>query len=158
MRCSRTSCATQPAAELTAAPLATRPQGNVLVVALVLAGLILAAIAGAGWRMPVLLVLGLLLGATLYLTAFGFTSAYRNLVVHRDVAGVRAQIVMLAIASLLFTPVLAAGSIFGYAVTGAVAPVGLQVAIGAFMFGIGMQLAAAVGPAPFTPRAEAARA
>ena len=145
MRYSRTSCATQPAVELTAGPLATRPQGGVLIVSLAVAGLMLVATAAEGWRMPVLLVLGGLLGATLYLTAFGFTSAYRNFVVHRDVAGMRAQIVMLALASLLFAPVLSAGSVFGHAVTGAVAPVGLQVAAGALMFGIGMQLAGGCG-------------
>ena len=135
----------QPAAKLVAGHPAALPQAGVLTVALALAGLVLVATPGESWRMPVLLVLGLLLGATLYLTAFGFTAAYRNLVVHRDVAGVRAQIVMLALASMLFAPVLAVGSVFGHAVTGAVAPVGPQVAIGAFMFGLGMQLAGGCG-------------
>ncbi|MDH5535605.1 MAG: YeeE/YedE family protein, partial [Betaproteobacteria bacterium] len=85
------------------------------------------------------------LGATLYVTAFGFTSAYRSLILRRDAGGVRAQIMMLAIATVLFAPVLAAGSVFGQSVTGAVAPAGLQVAIGAFLFGIGMQLGSGCG-------------
>ncbi|MDH3444773.1 MAG: YeeE/YedE family protein, partial [Deltaproteobacteria bacterium] len=92
-----------------------------------------------------LLLIGALLGVTLYHAAFGFTSAYRRMLLHRDVTGVRAQLLMLAIATLLFAPVLASGSMFGRGVVGAVAPVGWQVAIGAFMFGIGMQLGGGCG-------------
>jgi uncharacterized protein len=97
------------------------------------------------WRLAVLFVLGIALGATLYGTAFGFTSAYRRLILQRDAAGVRAQIVMLVIATVLFAPVLAAGSVFGQSVAGAVAPASLQVAIGAFLFGVGMQLGGGCG-------------
>lgn len=57
----------------------------------------------------------------------------------------RAQLVMLAAASALFAPVLAAGAVFGHDVAGAVAPAGLQVAIGAFLFGMGMQLGSGCG-------------
>lgn len=87
-----------------------------------------------------MLILGALCGATLYHAAFGFTPAYRQWLFHRDGAGVRAQLVMLGVASALFVPALAAGSVFGQPVAGALAPVGWQVAIGAFLFGIGMQL------------------
>lgn len=116
-----------------------------LAVALALFALLLAATAGQGWRMPTLAALGFLIGATLYHSAFGFTAAYRRLILQRDVAGVQAQLAMVALATVLFAPVLAAGSIFGREVVGAVAPVGLQVAVGAFMFGIGMQLASGCG-------------
>lgn len=48
--------------------------------------------------------------------------------------------VMLAVAVLLFFPVLGAGSLLGQPVVGLVAPAGLSVVFGAFIFGIGMQL------------------
>lgn len=112
--------------------------------ALAAAGLLLAggtaALARESMQLALLLLLGGLLGVTLYHAAFGFTTAYRRMLVHRDGTGVRAQLVMLAIATCLFAPVLAAGTVFGREVAGAVAPVGWQVAAGALMFGIGMQL------------------
>ncbi len=85
------------------------------------------------------------MGLVLYHAAFGFTSAYRRMIVARDVSGVRAQLIMLAIATILFAPALAEGAIFGRSVSGAVAPVGVQVAAGAFMFGLGMQLGGGCG-------------
>ncbi len=87
-----------------------------------------------------LLALGVALGVTLYHSGFGFTSAYRRLIVERDVGGIRAQLLMLAVASVLFAPALAAGGAFGLAVVPAAAPAGVSVAAGAFLFGIGMQL------------------
>ncbi|HSK42183.1 MAG TPA: YeeE/YedE family protein, partial [Arenibaculum sp.] len=76
----------------------------------------------------------------LYHAAFGFTSSFRVFIADRRGAGVRAQMVMLAIACALFFPVLALGSAFGTPVSGFVAPVGVSVVIGAFIFGVGMQL------------------
>lgn len=122
-----------------------RPNRTALITALVLAGFTLLNLRGGDWRTQVLFAIGTLLGFTLYHAAFGFSSAYRELLVHRDTTAVRAQLVMLGVATVLFTPVLAAGSVFGHGVTGAVAPVGLQVAIGAFLFGIGMQVAGGCG-------------
>lgn len=102
-------------------------------------------LAGDGWRPPVLWLLGLLLGATLYHASFGFTSAYRRMILARDMRGVQAQLLLLALGTILFAPVLAAGEVFGHAVGGAWAPVGLSVAAGAFLFGVGMQLAGGCG-------------
>ena len=97
-------------------------------------------VATSSARLALLLVLGALCGVTLYQAAFGFSAAYRRLLFARDAAMMEAQLLMLALATVLFAPVLAAGSAFGMPVTGASAPVGWQVAIGAFLFGIGMQL------------------
>ncbi len=105
----------------------------------------LVTLTGQGIRQAVLLLIGALLGITLYHAGFGFTSAYRQMLLHRDVAGIRAQLVMLALAMVLFAPVLAAGSVLGHGVVGAVAPAGWQVGVGAFIFGIGMQLAGGCG-------------
>lgn len=98
-----------------------------------------------GWRFGALLLIGALLGMSLYHAAFGFTSAYRSAFLHRDVTGVVAQLVMLGLAMLLFAPILARGEAFGHGVVGAVAPAGLQVAVGSFLFGLGMQLGGGCG-------------
>ncbi|MDM9383981.1 YeeE/YedE family protein [Chlorogloeopsis sp. ULAP01] len=125
--------------------LPPRPQKLIVAIALaVLAGGAVA-LSSYGWRQSVLFLIGGLLGVSLYHSAFGFTSAYRKLLVNRDVQGIYAQLVMLAIATILFAPVLAAGSVFGQKVEGAIAPVGVQGAIGAFLFGIGMQLGGGCG-------------
>lgn len=103
-------------------------------------------LAGFGWRFGALFVIGGLLGVCLYHASFGFTSAYRNAMVRRDVAGVRAQVLMLALGVLLFAPTLASGvSVTGIRAGGALAPTGWEVAVGSFIFGIGMQLASGCG-------------
>lgn len=88
-----------------------------------------------------LLLLGMGLGLCLYHASFGFTTAWRRLIVDRDATGLHAQLVMLAISVLLFFPVLGAGELFGNSVSGLVRPLGLSVVFGAFIFGIGMQIA-----------------
>jgi uncharacterized membrane protein YedE/YeeE len=91
-------------------------------------------------KQAALYVLGALLGVTLYHAAFGFTSAWRVFIADGRGAGLRAQMLMLAVGVLLFFPALSAGMLFGHPVVGEVAPVGTSVLIGAFLFGIGMQL------------------
>ena len=83
--------------------------------------------------------LGASLGLVLYHAAFGFAASWRHFLISGRGAGLRAQMLMLALASLVFLPVLADGSLFGRSVAGAVAPVGLSVLIGSFLFGLGMQ-------------------
>lgn len=92
------------------------------------------------WRQALLFLVGAALGLTLYHAAFGFTSAWRVFIRDRRGAGLRAQMVMLALAVLLFFPALAAGSLFGQPVAGFVSPLSVSVVVGAFIFGIGMQL------------------
>ena len=90
---------------------------------------------------PVLLILGLLLGYTLFHARFGFTSAFRRLMSVGNGQALRAHMVMLAAAVTLFAPILAFGlSFFGGEVAGYVSPVGVSLIVGAFIFGIGMQL------------------
>ena len=93
-----------------------------------------------GSHQVLLLIVGAALGLTLYHAAFGFTSAWRVFINDRRGAGLRAQMVMLAVAVVLFFPALGAGTLFGQPVVGLVAPVGVSVLFGAFIFGIGMQL------------------
>lgn len=110
--------------------------------ALIAGGMVLGALE---WRHGVLFLVGALLGTSLYHAAFGFTSAYRNAILHRDVAGVTAQLLMLGLAMALFAPTLAGGEALGQNVGGAVAPVGVRVVVGSFLFGLGMQLGGGCG-------------
>lgn len=87
-----------------------------------------------------LMLVGGLLGMVLYHAAFGFTAAWRVFITERKGRGLRAQMVMLAVAVVLFFPALEAGSLLGTSVYGFVAPIGVSVIVGAFIFGVGMQL------------------
>lgn len=124
---------------------AAGPQWTVVLAAGALCTALVAVVAPHGVRMLALLAIGGALGATLYLSAFGFASAYRRLLEGRGTHGVRAQVLMLAAATVLFAPALAQGALFDRELTGAIAPAGAQVAAGAFFFGAGMQLAGACG-------------
>jgi hypothetical protein len=93
-----------------------------------------------GWRQGALWLLGGAFGLTLYAANFGFAGAFRALFAQRRTAGLRAQMLMLGAAVLLMQPAIAAGELFGLPVRGFVFPLGLGVAVGAFLFGIGMQL------------------
>jgi len=93
-----------------------------------------------GPRQAALYIVGALLGVALYHAAFGFTSAWRVFIADGRGAGLRAQMLMLAVGVVLFFPPLAAGTLFGNPVTGLVQPAGTSVVVGAFIFGIGMQL------------------
>ena len=96
--------------------------------------------AGVGPRQGALFLLGGALGLVLYHASFGFTSAWRVFIAEGRGKGLRAQMVMLALAVLLFFPVLASGTLFGAPVTGSLAPLSTGVVFGAFIFGIGMQM------------------
>ena len=125
------------------APLSLlRPDWRVAAPALVLlAGGALYISGATGQKMAGLYLLGGALGLVLYHAAFGFASAWRAFLAEGRGEGLRAQMVMLALASLLFLPMLAEGAVFGQELVGAVAPLAPSVAVGAALFGIGMQLA-----------------
>jgi hypothetical protein len=93
-----------------------------------------------GWRQGALLLLGAALGLTLFHAAFGFAGAFRRLLAEGRGAGLRAQMVMLGLAVVLFLPVLEAGSLLGQPVRGFIFPAGIGLLVGAFLFGIGMQV------------------
>lgn len=98
-----------------------------------------------GWRAAALWGLGAALGLTLFHAAFGFAGAFRRLLGQGRGAGLRAQMIMLGLAVVLFLPALAAGSVFGTPVRGFVFPVGVALLVGAFLFGIGMQIGGGCG-------------
>ena len=93
-----------------------------------------------GWRQGALFIVGLAAGIILYHAAFGFTAAWREVINTGRGAGLRAQMIMLGVTVLIFTPLIAQGELWGTGLRGSVAPINLAVICGAFMFGIGMQL------------------
>lgn len=103
--------------------------------------LLIIIVATTDWIQGTLYMIGLALGVTLLHARFGFTSAFRRLMSVGNVQGLQAHMVMLAVATTLFAIILSTGFSFtGSTPTGYVSPVGISVLVGAFMFGIGMQL------------------
>lgn len=101
---------------------------------------------GGHWKYGVLFLIGGALGAALYHASFGFTFAYRDAFVRRDMGSVKAQILMVGLAVILFAPIMAGGSpLIEGRVIGGLAPVGWEVLVGSFIFGVGMQLGGACG-------------
>jgi uncharacterized membrane protein YedE/YeeE len=112
---------------------------------LVVAGVGAAAVGGYlavsyGWRQAALFLIGLGAGLILYHAAFGFTSAWRVMITERRSAGLRAQMIMLGVTVAVFMPLLAAGEFWGTPLRGSVAPLSSSILVGAFLFGVGMQL------------------
>ena len=93
-----------------------------------------------GWRQAALFAVGFGAGIALYHAAFGFTAAWREVASSGRSAGLRAQMIMMAVTVLVFTPLIAQGEIGGIALRGNVSPLNLAVICGAFIFGLGMQL------------------
>jgi uncharacterized membrane protein YedE/YeeE len=132
-------------AETLTTPVALRERRSVApgpLLAAVGLAILLALYLGAalGPRQAILFAVGLTAGLVLYHAAFGFTSAWRVLISDGRGAGLRAQMLMLGVACLAFFPVLSAGEFAGQAVRGNVSPAGVAVIVGAFIFGVGMQL------------------
>ena len=106
--------------------LNVRPLGVALFLLVLGAWYLAQAVSG---RQSALYIVGALLGVALYHAAFGFTSAWRVFIADGRGAGLRAQMVMLAVGVALFFPALAAGTLFGTPVTGLVQPAGTSVIV-----------------------------
>jgi uncharacterized membrane protein YedE/YeeE len=91
-------------------------------------------------RQSALFLVGTFAGVVLYHAAFGFTASWRVFISDRRGAGLRAQMLMLAVTCVVFFPLLSAGSVFGQNLRGSISPPGISVLAGAFLFGVGMQL------------------
>jgi uncharacterized membrane protein YedE/YeeE len=92
------------------------------------------------WTHGALFLVGVLAGLVLYHAAFGFTWAWRVMIAERRGEALRAQMLMLALTCAAFVPLMAMGQLLGHPVRGSISPVGMPVAVGAFLFGVGMQL------------------
>lgn len=92
-------------------------------------------------RQAVLFLVGIGLGATLAAARFGFTSGWRHLVTERDPSGAAGQLLLLALAAMLAMPLL------GYypELQAALGPPSISLVVGAFVFGMAMQVADGCG-------------
>src|SRR6185369_536627 len=83
-----------------------------------------------------LLAFGFALGAVFLKTEYSFTASWRRLIVRGQADGFLGGLLLIAIAAAAVVPVAKLVPGFG----GAIAPIGPSLLIGAFVFGIGMQL------------------
>lgn len=88
-----------------------------------------------------LFIIGALLGAGLNYFQFGFRTCSQQLLTEGKTLGIRAVLIMLAVTTLLFFPLLFLGQIGSQPLNGFIQPLSLSVVVGAFIFGIGMQFA-----------------
>ena len=108
------------------------------VIALMIAGLVSL---DTGLKGLGLFALGGLLGAFFLVFQYGFASAWRYALVRGEVMGLAAHFLLIGLCALVFIP----ASLFGLEAAGSVAPVSVSLFVGAFIFGIGMQLANGCG-------------
>jgi uncharacterized membrane protein YedE/YeeE len=97
-----------------------------------------------GTQKGVFALLGLGLGAALFQSRFGFTSAWRQLVAVGNGAGLRAHALLLGTTATLFALLIGTGTgLFGTTPTPTSTGLGVGLVAGAVLFGIGMQLGGA---------------
>jgi uncharacterized membrane protein YedE/YeeE len=135
------------AAVSSALPLPARaaapPRRRAAVVALSLAA-VAAALAvtwNVGLRQGFLFVIGIGYGLVLAAVSFGFTTGWRVWIRDRDPTGFLAQLLAIGLAMVVSIPLLASHA----ELSGAIAPVSVSVVIGAFVFGLAMQVADGCG-------------
>lgn len=123
-------------AEGLAAPAAGQGARRGLLI-LAAAAAILAVALLAGGRFGLLLAIGLGFGITLEGLRFGFAGPWRAMILRREPAGILAQLLAIALVSLVAFPLIAAhpGELGG-----AEAPIGWAMVGGAFVFGAAMQV------------------
>ena len=133
------SLAALPLAEIATAPRRDWPflTAAVLAVALLIALVLIDGQPAAA----ALLVLGFVLGMVFLKTQFSFAASWRRLIVRGEADGFLAGLLLIAIAASVIVPAAALLPGFG----GAIAPIGPSLVIGAFVFGIGMQIANGCG-------------
>lgn len=95
-------------------------------------------------KQALLFLIGVGLGISLLHALFGFTGGWRFFIRDRDSAGVRAQLILLILTSLVFFPIVGK-AIPGIEGAAAMGQVGVSVLVGAFLFGMGMQLGGGCG-------------
>jgi uncharacterized membrane protein YedE/YeeE len=92
-------------------------------------------------RQAVLMLVGVGMGGALAGARFGFTTGWRTLIVDRDPRGVAGQALLLALAAAFALPLLA---VFPE-LNAALGPPSISLLIGAFVFGLAMQIADGCG-------------
>ncbi len=92
-------------------------------------------------RQAVLFLVGVGMGAALAGARFGFTTGWRDFAQQRDPRGIVGQLLLLGVAATLSMPLLAAYP----ELHAALAPPGASLLLGAFVFGLAMQIADGCG-------------
>lgn len=109
------------------------------------AALLFAVWASSGLTLVLATCIGLFAGFALYHAAFGFTAHWRAFLTEGRGGGLRMQLVLIGLVSLISFPLIAYGEGLGIAARGSVAPVSIGVLAGAFTFGFGMMFAGGCG-------------
>nr|WP_248304744.1 YeeE/YedE family protein [Breoghania sp. L-A4] len=104
-----------------------------------------AAWSNGGSQLALAGLIGGVAGFALYHASFGFTAGWRRMVTERRGAGLRAQFVLIVLVAAISFPLLQYGADLGLRIGGFVFPFGVSAALGAFMFGLGMQLGGGCG-------------
>jgi uncharacterized protein len=107
---------------------------------LAIAGLFAISFNNGGIVFVALAFAGIIAGVSLLQASFGFTASWRALVRDGKTHGLRVQLLMFTVVGSIVLPLIAFGD---GAYRGALAPFGVAVMLGAFLFGIGMQTAGA---------------
>jgi len=109
---------------------------------LIIIGLVIAVSLMAGLRYGILLLIGIGFGATLEGLRFGFAGPWRAMILNKNPSGLLAQLLCIALVASVAFPLLANN---GTELSGAHAPVGLAMVLGAFAFGAAMQVVLGCG-------------
>ncbi len=88
---------------------------------------------------------GGMLGLALYHASFGFTGGWKRFATQTRSRSMRAQFLMIGLTAIVFIPLMSGMNPFEQNFAGAWAPVGVSVVLGAFIFGLGMQLGGGCG-------------
>lgn len=112
-----------------------------LPLAAILAAFFIFLVLSVSVRQAVLLLVGVGMGAALAGTRFGFTTGWRQLIENRDPQGVAGQVLLLALASLAALALLGQFS----ELQAALGPLSVSLLLGAFVFGLTMQIADGCG-------------
>lgn len=118
--------------------------GTATLVALAILGISLLLQHEFALKQSLLFLIGVGLGISLLHALFGFTGGWRFFIRERNSVGVRAQILLLAATSMAFFPIVGK-AIPGIEGVAAMGQVGVSVMVGAFLFGMGMQLGGGCG-------------
>jgi len=113
-----------------------------LALALAATGVLIALVLLDGQPASAALILGGFgLGVAFLKAEFSYTASWRRFLTRGEAGGLIGGLIVIAVAALVIVPAAALSSKFG----GAVAPLGASLVIGAFIFGVGMQLANGCG-------------
>ena len=96
----------------------------------------------AGLRFGLMILIGLGFGATLEGFRFGFAGPWRAMITKRDPAGIWAQLLAIGMVAIFAIPLI---ENYSSEITGAAAPIGYAMVLGAFVFGAAMQVVLGCG-------------